>query len=151
MPLSKHYLDINTEPVAFDVDALGGALENGCAEAVFVYLMGSAADGTVPAHGDVDLAFYLAGKPDLAFYNNVLEICRTLLGGIRVDIGILNRAEPVYAFEALRGRLLFTRDEERWLTFYSVTCREYEHQIVHYERQKRYRLEGRGLEAKHAD
>jgi len=144
MPLSKHYLDVNTAPVSFDVHALGKALEQGCREVVFVYLLGSAQKGTVPPHGDVDLAFYLSGRPDLGFYDNVFEICRGILGDIRVDIGILNHAEPVYAFESLKGTLLFTRDEERWLTFYSVTCREYEHQLVHYEKQRRYRLEAKG-------
>ena len=143
MPISKHYLDTNTEPVHFSVDALAAALESGCPEAIFAYLHGSATDGTVRPHSDVDLAFYLPGKPDLAFHEKVFEIGQPILGDTRVDIGFLKHAEPVYRFEVLKGTLLFCRDQEVWLRFYSVTCREYEHQMWDYERQRRYRLEAR--------
>ena len=67
---------------------------------------------------------------------------RALVADADPDIGILNGAEPIYRFEALKGRLLFCRDEERYLDFFSLTCREYESQIADYERQRRYRLEG---------
>ncbi len=63
-----------------------------------------------------------------------------IVPGIECDIGILNNAEPVYRFEALRGKLLFARDYEAYLKFYSLTCREYESQLADYERQHRYRL-----------
>jgi len=151
MSISKRYLDRNTEPVSFDVQALGRVLEENCSEVVFGYLMGSSVSGTVRPHSDVDIAFFVSGAAGLDFYDRVNETCRSILGDIRVDIGILNHAEPVYRFEALKGKLLFTRDQERWLTFYSVTCREYEHQHFHYDRQRRYRLEARGLEANRAD
>ena len=59
--------------------------------------------------------------------------------GAYCDIGFLNHAEPVYRFEALRGRLLFTRNVETYLRFFSLTCREYESQLADYERQYRYR------------
>ena len=56
------------------------------------------------------------------------------------EIGFLNDAEPVYRFEALKGRLLFTRDRNEYLSFFALTCREYESQLVDYERQYRYRM-----------
>lgn len=63
--------------------------------------------------------------------------------GVECDVGVLNDADPVFRFEALRGQLLFTRDRERYLDVYSLTCREYESQMADYERQHRYRLEAR--------
>jgi predicted nucleotidyltransferase len=141
MPLSKRYLDTQTEPVAFDVDALGSALMRGCPEIVFALLMGSSANGVVGPHSDLDLALYTAGKSSRLLTLRVHEICRDAVGDVRADIGFLNRAEAVYRFEALKGRLLFTRDRETWLRFYSVTCREYEHQMIRYAKQRAYRLE----------
>ena len=59
--------------------------------------------------------------------------------GVRCDLGTLNGAEPVYRYEALKGKLLFVRDRERWLQFYSRTCRQYESQMFHYQKQLAYR------------
>ena len=153
MPISKRYLDTNPQPIRFDVEALAAALDQALPEAVFVYLLGSAASGTVNAHSDIDFAAYLAAEGNapapprevdrVSFYDRAAEVVERLVGAVRCDLGILNTAEPVYRFEALKGKLLFIRDREQWLRFYSITCREYEHQMVHYEKQRRYRLEAR--------
>ena len=145
MPLSKHYLDLNRQTVCFDCDALGIALREGLPEIEFTLLLGSAKDGVVKPHSDIDLALYVSQPITSAFYNKVEELVVKHLGSaVRVDIGILNRADPVYRFEALKGRLLFFRNDEIWLHFYSVTCREFETQMFHYERQRHYRME-RGI------
>ena len=144
MGLSKRYLDTNEQPLVFDPDELARTLEERVPEIIFAYLLGSAADGTVGPHSDLDLAVYLEEKPTLSLYTDIEKICSEVVGPVRCDIGIVNNAEPVFRFEALKGRLLFTRDRERWLTFYSRTCREYEHQLFDYERQRRYRLESAG-------
>jgi predicted nucleotidyltransferase len=128
-------------PQHFDPNVLAGALEVALPDAVFGFLMGSAAGGTVAESSDLDLAFYLNGRPSIEFYRRVSEAVRELLPGVTCDTGVLNFAEPVYRFEALKGRLLFTRDEERYVEFFSRTCREYESQMFDYERQLRYRLE----------
>ena len=142
MPLSKHYIDLNTQIIQFDCVVLGNALRDGVAEIEFALLMGSAKDGVVKPHSDIDVALYLRGPVTSDFYNKVEELVVKHIGqSVRIDIGILNRADPVYRFEALKGRLLFFRNEEGWLNFYSVACREFETQMVHYERQRRYRME----------
>lgn len=105
----------------------------------FCFLMGSAADGIVNAYSDLDLAFYLMGKSSYSFYTQAMEAVRSVVPDVRCDIGILNSAEPIYRFEALKGRLLFARDQERYVTFFSKTCREYESQMFDYERQLKYR------------
>jgi predicted nucleotidyltransferase len=142
MPLSKHYIDLNTQSIQFDFVVLGNALRDGVAEIEFALLMGSAKDGVVKPHSDIDVALYLRGPVTSGFYSKVEELVVKNIGqSVRVDIGLLNRADPVYRFEALKGRLLFFRNEEIWLSFYSLACREFETQMVHYERQRRYRME----------
>jgi predicted nucleotidyltransferase len=144
MPLSKHYLDTHTQTITFEPEALGKALSDALPEVRFAVLMGSSVSGQVAPHSDVDIAFFTEGKVDMDFYNRVFDVCKDFFPGVRVDIGMLNGCEPVYGFEALKGRLLFCRDRETYLRFFSVTSREYKHQMFHYEKQMRYRMEARG-------
>ena len=141
MPLSKHYLDTQEHDVPVDVDGITRLLETGYPQVSLALIVGSAARGVIRAHGDLDLAVYcaepLTPQQRIALMGSVSDMHQ----GVRCDLGILNHAEPVFRFESLKGRLLFARDEETWLRFYSITCREYESQMVQYERQRRYRLE----------
>jgi predicted nucleotidyltransferase len=141
MGLSRKHLSENFVSVRFDPEALAVALKQNLPEADFCFLMGSAVTGTVKAYSDLDLAFFLNTKPAYGFYGKVMDVVRGVVPDVRCDIGILNSAEPVYRFEALKGRLLFARDQERYVTFFSRTCREYESQMFDYERQRRYRRE----------
>jgi predicted nucleotidyltransferase len=144
MGLSRKHLSENAMPVHFDPERLASVLKEQLPEAEFCLLMGSATAGAVKAFSDIDLAFYLDGKPSYSFYRKVMDAVRSAVPDVRCDIGILNSAEPVYRFEALKGQLLFTRDQERYVTFFSRTCREYESQMLDYERQRRYRRACRG-------
>jgi predicted nucleotidyltransferase len=139
MGISKRHLNPNTEAVSFSIEDLAKSLQEKFPEIIFAYLMGSAVYGIIKPHSDLDLAFYLEDRPDLRFYSEVQELCEKKIGNIRCDTAILNHAEPVYRFEALKGKLLFARDQETWLRFYSVTCRQYESQMFHYEKQLCYR------------
>lgn len=141
MSLSKQHLAPNNDPVTFDPDQLGSVLNARFPEITFAFLLGSAVNGIVAAGSDLDLALYLSRKPDLSFYADLPEAVNTAVPGVRVDFGILNQAEPVYRFEALKGRLLLNRDPEAYGNFFSRTCREYEIQMADYERQLTYRLE----------
>lgn len=142
MGLSRKHLAENFVPVHFEPDRLAIVLKEKLSAVDFCFLMGSAITGTVKAYSDLDLAFYLSEPSAFRFYNEVMDVVRSVVPDVRVDIGILNSAEPVYRFEALKGNLLFARNEERYVTFYSRTCREYESQMFDYERQRRYRLAG---------
>jgi len=142
MGLSRRHLDTNSEPVRFSIDELAHGLREKLPFVTFACLLGSAAgSGVVKPHSDLDIAVYLSEKTSLPVYSAVEDVCMEYVAGVRCDTGILNNAEPVYRFEAIKGRLLFTRDMEAWLRFYSLTCREYETQMFHYEKQLRYRLE----------
>ncbi len=139
MGISRKHLAENFVPVHFDPDRLATILKEQLLSVDFCFLMGSAVDGIVNAYSDLDLAFYLSEPSAFRFYNEVMDVVRSVVPDVRVDVGILNSAEPIYRFEALKGKLLFARDQERYLTFYSRTCREYESQMFDYQRQRRYR------------
>lgn len=141
MSLSKRTLKEDSNPITFDPEALAEKLQRECSEIVFALLMGSAAEGMIGPGSDLDIAVYVKDKPTGKTYLHITEAIDSLVPGADVDLGILNGNEPVYRFEALKGRLLFTRDQETWLHFFSLTCREYEHWMYHYEKQRRYRLE----------
>ena len=129
----------------FSVEKLGEALESACPEVVFAMLHGSARDGCVADGSDVDVALFLDGdgtqKASLDLFMRAQEAVASVVPHAPADIGILNGTEPVYRFEALKGKLLFTRDEETSVGFFSLTCREYESQMASYERQRKYRIE----------
>lgn len=79
-----------------------------------------------------------------AYLDSVALNLHSLYSGLeqfRDDWVLRSMAEPVFRFEALKGRIVLQRDEETWLRFFSVTCREYEAQMFHYVRQRRYRLQ----------
>ena len=144
MGLSKEHLNNNDVAVTFDPDLLAGRLKSELAEVSFCLLMGSAKDGVVQPRSDLDLAFYTDGKPGLDFFVRAEKIVGDAVPGVRCDIGILNRAEPIFQFESLKGRLLFARDMKKYAGFFSLACRQYESQIADYKRQLTYRLEAHG-------
>lgn len=125
----------------FDCEKLAKAVQSACPEAVFALLHGSAKDGCVNPGSDLDIALYIDGTPTLDLYQNAYDAVRSVVANVEPDVGVLNRAEPVYRFETLKGRLLFCRDREVYVEFFSQACRQYEFQMADYERQHRYRLE----------
>jgi predicted nucleotidyltransferase len=125
----------------FDVDKLAAVVRDACPEAVFAMLHGSAKDGVVREGGDIDIALYLEGPATVEVLTRVIATVEDFAPGVRCDCGVLNKADCVYRFEALKGRMLFRRDEDKYAEFFSRTCREYEYQMADYERQRRYRLE----------
>ncbi|MFP4511269.1 MAG: hypothetical protein ACLFNQ_14195 [Spirochaetaceae bacterium] len=163
MSLSQRYRNPNPEPVPFSLSTLAQAIETEAPEVVFALLLGSAAEAqdlggdhgasdtcTVPARSDLDIAVYLGAPPEAnaASLRSELDtilaleaVCERVVPGVRADIGILNSAGVVYRYESLNGRLLVNRDPEAYAAFFSLTCRLYEEQMLHFERQLRYRRE----------
>jgi hypothetical protein len=139
MSVSRQHLSSHQQPVVFDPAALADALDRTCPEVVFALLLGSSRDGHVAVGSDVDVALYVKGKPSFDALSRAADVVAGFAPGVHTDVGFLNQAEPVYRFEAIKGRLLFTRDPEAYQRFFSVTCREYESQLADYERQYRYR------------
>jgi predicted nucleotidyltransferase len=141
MSLSKRHLSEHKEPVLFDPAALGAALRDACPDVLFAFLLGSSRDGFVAVASDIDVAVYVKGKATLDLLAHVEETVSRHAPGVHCDAGVLNSADPIYRYAALEGRRLFARDEEAYLRFFSLTCREYEDQLRDYDRQHRYRME----------
>ena len=132
--------------VTLDIDKLANLLESQCPEVTFAFLHGSAKSGEVKTGSDIDLALFVKDKPNWKTLTRVSELVHSVTPEAEPDVGFLNANEPIYRFEALNGRLLFCRDREKYLRFFSLTCREYELQIADYQRQQRYRLERSSLQ-----
>ena len=115
MSLSKQYLSSHNHCIVFNVDDLAKALKDSCPDVVFALLMGTSRDGVADLGSDIDIALYVRGKPTLSPYSRVSDVISRFAPGVHCDIGCLNNAEGVYRFESLKGRLLFTRDEEAYL------------------------------------
>jgi len=129
----------------FEIAKLSESINKECPEVVFAILHGSAQNGIVKEGSDIDIAIYINGKASLELYQRIYGIVSSVAGDCEPDVGILNNTEPIYRFETLKGKLLFSRDKEKFLDFFSFTCREYENQIADYERQRKYRLEAKNL------
>ena len=141
MNLALKNINENSKESSFSIDALAEILQQ-CSDCIeFAVLLGSSKDGIVKAYSDLDLAFYLNKPADINFYDGINKAVEKILPDVRVDISILNNAEPVFCFEALKGKLLFVNDQETYLRFYSLTCRLYESQMFDYEKQHKYRME----------
>jgi len=88
------------------------------------YLFGSAAGGKTHAESDLDIA--LAGSPDLRVKK--LDILTDLAraGFTNIDLVILDRADIVLRFEAVRlNHLVYRTEEFDAGSFYSLTLRQY--------------------------
>jgi predicted nucleotidyltransferase len=90
----------------------------------FAYAFGSSV--TEPAFHDIDIAVYLsdsAGDPR----SRALELAEDLERDLEVPVDVqpLNGAPPSFAFHAVRGRLLFSRDDTRLAATIEETVRSY--------------------------
>ncbi len=140
------------QELRFDPEGLARELEARLSYVEFAFLLGSGAEGVIPRYSDLDLAVFV--KPELKVtFDVIAEIMgtveETLNSGIEVDVGVLNSADVVFRFEALRGRHLFVRPAamERYVEFYCRTCQEYEDYMFMLERYYRNRREIAGGQA----
>lgn len=96
-------------------------------EVVFAYLHGSFI--TEEAFRDVDLALYVATKPgwDMSLRRYEIDIGVELTSKMRapIDVRVLNDAPLAFRYHVLKGRLLFTRDDEFLDVFRARTWDDY--------------------------
>lgn len=114
-------------PVTVDFDRLS-AFFRADANVACATVFGSAADGMVEPGSDLDIAVLFreplaAGEATLCYYTSLCDVVPEVE---RVDFINLNQANPILAFEALRGRMCCKNDPEATAAFTSLTCREYE-------------------------
>jgi uncharacterized protein len=96
-------------------------------EVVFAYLHGSFL--TEETFRDVDLALYVTATPDLdanvRWYEVDLGVYFTFKMRTPIDVRVLNDAPVAFRYHVLKGRLLFTRDDEFLDEFRIRTWDEY--------------------------
>lgn len=123
----------------FDLTKLTNSLQR-CKEVDFAYLFGSSQNGIISDGSDVDVAVHINCKATFNVYSKLIAVVEKVVG-TRADISILNSASAVLGMQALQGKHLFCRDKkfEKYLDFYTYTCRKYEDEIFHMELQLKYR------------
>jgi predicted nucleotidyltransferase len=121
------------------------AIKDNFPEIPFAHIFGSSADGIVKAGSDIDIAIWYNGT-DPFMKVKVLETIEPFIKNIPADIVNIYNADPLLAHEALAGKVLFVREEQKSLyaTFYSKIAAEYEDKIYWIQKQ----LEYRGYEVK---
>jgi predicted nucleotidyltransferase len=123
----------------FSVEALGNALQQHN-KIDFALLFGSSQDSVlVRDTADIDIAVHLSERPTPDMLAEIVGLCQDALLYDNIDIVVLNTSDPILAFEALSGRRLACRNEEAYLSFFSLTCRQYEDEMLRIERSLSYR------------
>jgi len=123
----------------FSVEALGNALQQHN-KIDFALLFGSSQEGfLIRDTADIDIAVHLSERPTPDMLAEIVGLCQGALQYDNIDIVVLNISDPILAFEALSGRRLSCRNEEAYLSFFSLTCRQYEDEMLSIERSRSYR------------
>ena len=116
---------------------------NNIPEAEFAYIFGSTQDGNVGKNSDIDIAFYFSTNIEIT-ENLILRIYKSfekIYPNLTLDICNLNTASLILRFEALKGTLLFVRNnfKDKFADFFSLTAREYEDEMYRRKLQLKYR------------
>jgi predicted nucleotidyltransferase len=125
---------------SIDISVIAASIKANFPEIPFAHIFGSSADGIVTRGSDIDIAIWYNGS-DPFIKNKVLETIESVVKNIPVDIVNICNANPLLAHEALAGKVLFVRDEQRenYALFYSKTAAEYEDKIYWVQKQLQYR------------
>jgi predicted nucleotidyltransferase len=121
---------------------LAQVIQDNFPDIIFAFLFGSSQDGTVRDKSDIDIAVYYKGN-DLFIRFRIEELLEEVVGkDIPIDIVELQKTDnSILAFEVLRGKRLFVRDEyiDEYADFYTFVCRQHEDDIYWMKKQLEYR------------
>jgi predicted nucleotidyltransferase len=125
----------------FDIQLVANTIREHFPDIPFAYLFGSAQNGVVKPGSDIDIAVYYNGTDPFARFSVEEQIAQAIGRHIQVDIVMLRNANPILAFEAIKGKLLFVREEciDEYADFYTYTCRMYEDKIYWMKTELTYR------------
>jgi predicted nucleotidyltransferase len=131
----------NTPATSIDIPLIAREIREHFPDIIFAYLFGSSQNGTVKPGSDVDIAVYYTGNDLFARFGVEAQVEKAVGGGVPIDVVMLQKADPILAFEALRGKQLFVRDENReeYVSFYTRTCRLHEDEIYWMKKRLEYR------------
>ncbi len=124
------------------IQQLTSDLKSKFPEISFAYLFGSASDKDIDQPSDIDMAVYLNWKsPSTKLIADIIGTTEQIFPGLKCDLTILNNAGCLIAMEALKGKILFIREEARPIhaDFYSYTCRTFEDETAWMKKQLQYR------------
>jgi predicted nucleotidyltransferase len=99
-------------------------------QVIAAWAFGSAKDGEIRPGGDLDIAVLFEENPNLDERLELLIQLQQAFDFEDVDLVVLNSASPITRFEAVSGRLLYSRDASRRAEFVSLTAREYEDEMA---------------------
>jgi len=94
---------------------------------LFAFVHGSFLESELPFH-DIDIAIFLKeGRCSFDYMDFCLDLSMQLssLVGIKVDVYALNNSSIGFRYEATRGELLFTKDEDACFDFIEKTRLQY--------------------------
>ncbi len=100
---------------------------------IAAWVFGSAQDGIVRAEGDIDIGILVEMPMSFDGQLNLLGQLQSALQFEKIDLVILNEANPMLRFEAVSGRRLFCRDASAMAEFVSLTAREYEDEMAQWQ------------------
>lgn len=90
------------------------------------WIFGSAKDGCAAEGSDLDVGILFSQDPSV---NELLDLqgdIQAATGTEDIDMVVLNKANPILAFEVISGTPVFCRDVEKRAGFASLTACEYE-------------------------
>jgi predicted nucleotidyltransferase len=127
---------------AIDIQQVTQAIRENFPDIAFAYLFGSSQEGIVKDKSDIDIAVYYKGDDIFIRFRIEEQLEKAIGREIPIDVVELQKTSNfILAFEALRGRLLFVRDEcmDDYINFYTFTCRQHEDEIYRMKKQLEYR------------
>jgi predicted nucleotidyltransferase len=108
----------------------------------FAYLFGSASGRDITHASDIDIAIYLnPAKPTSELIAGIIGTVEEQFPGYRCDLIILNTAGALIAMEALKGKIIFIKKEDRDIhaDYFSLNCRLFEYENAWIKKQLQYR------------
>lgn len=118
-------------------------------DVLFVYLFGSYARKTTSPLSDIDIAVHLKKGADLSERKiEMLTLISKTIKNDKIDLVILNEASPSIIHSVIKtGILLFSRDEEKRISFITKNLKEFldmeYHRKKFWEAMKKRIKEGR--------
>lgn len=103
-------------------------------EIIAAWGFGSAQSGSIQPGSDLDIGILWSEPPTLARLADLRADSQATLQVDDIDLVSLNQASPVVRFEAVCGRLIFSRCTAQRVAFVSLTAREYEDSMAMVQR-----------------
>lgn len=108
------------------------------------WLFGSYTTARTTPASDIDVGVLTERELDWEELLDLRDRLESVVCASDVDVTDVEAADPILAFEAVRGELLYCRDRARTAAAVSLIAREYESAMELIERGMRYRADLRG-------